>query len=268
MKRARAAAAAFLLIVTAACLLGPLLVPASYAEQFREIPNASCSRQHPLGTDNLGRDRLARLLYGSRVSLLLAPTAALLATSLAGLAGGAAGLAGGWIETSIMAAADLFLAMPWLFLLLTVRALLPLNVSPLASVAITFALLGCLGWAGAARIVCAEARTLRNSDVVLLARASGCGGMRLLCRHIAPNLAGTLLAQFWLSIPVFILTEANLGLLGLGVSEPLPSWGSLLQELESLSSISSQPVRWLPLALLALTVGAIQLVLHRENSLP
>ena len=102
-----------------------------------------------------------------------------------------------------MAAADLFLATPWLFLLLTVRALLPLNVSPLASVAITFALLGCLGWAGAARIVCAEARTLRNSDVVLLARASGCGGMRLLGRHIAPNLAGTLLAQFWLSVPVF-----------------------------------------------------------------
>lgn len=266
MRRARLAAGIFLLLVAAAALLAPLLAPAPYARQFREDTNASCSRQHPLGTDGLGRDRMSRLLYGTRVSLVLAPAAALLATVLAGLAGGAAGLAGGWIESSIMAAADLFLSVPWLFLLITVRALLPLNVSPLASVAITFALLGSLGWAGAARIAGAEARALRNSDMVLLARASGSSGVRLLRKHIAPNLAGTLLAQFWMSIPVFILSEANLGLLGLGVAEPLPSWGSLLRELESLSSFGAEPLRFVPLALLALTVSSFQFVLHREGS--
>ena len=116
----------------------------------------------------------------------------------------------------------MFLSLPWLFLLLTVRALLPLNVPPVTSIVVTFALLGLLGWAAAARVVHASVRTLRNSDFVLQARASGCGRLRLLFVHLLPNLRPILLAQFWISIPVFILTEANLGLMGLGVSEPLP----------------------------------------------
>jgi ABC-type dipeptide/oligopeptide/nickel transport system permease subunit len=164
-----------------------------------------------------------------------------------------------------MAATDLFLSLPWLFLLITVRALMPLNVSPLTSVAITFALLGCLGWAAAARVVCADARTLRNSDFVLLARANGTPSLRLLIRHLLPNLMPVLYAQFWISIPVFIITEANLGILGLGVSEPLPSWGSLLRELESYSSISSSPVQFVPVVLFIVVVSAFQfLVADRE----
>lgn len=214
MKRLRLAAIAFLVAVALAAVLAPVLAPAPYARQFRELPNASSSRQHPLGTDDLGRDRLSRLLYGTRVSLALAPAAAVLATVLSAATGLAAGLAGGWIEAALMSAADLMLSLPWLFLLITVRALLPLNVPPLASVTITFSLLGCLGWAGASRIVCAETRTLRSSDFVLLARASGCGSLRILRRQIAPNLAGTLGAQFLLSVPAFILSEANLSLLG------------------------------------------------------
>lgn len=265
MKKTRAAAIVFLMLMGCACLLAGYLAPASYAEQFREIPNASCSRQHWLGTDDLGRDRLSRVLYGTRVSLLLAPAAALLTTLLAGVIGGAAGFLGGWLEEAVKAAIDLVLSMPWLFLLITVRALLPLNVPPLTSVTITFALLGCLGWAGAARVVDADAKALAHSEMALLARASGSGGMRLLWRHILPNLKPVLQAQFWVSIPVFILAEANLGLLGLGVAEPLPSWGSLLRELENYSALTAQPVQWIPLALLVLTVGSFQLALNREE---
>lgn len=265
MRAGRVAAIVFLVLLGLACALAPRLAPASYAEQFRDAPDAACSRQHPLGTDDLGRDRWSRLLYGTRVSLLLAPAAALLATLLAGVIGGAAGFFGGWVESTVMAATDLVLAMPWLFLLITVRALLPLNVPPIASVTITFALLGFLGWAGAARILCADARTLCRSDIVLLARASGSGGFRLLRRHIVPNLKPALLAQFWISIPVFILTEANLGILGLGVAEPLPSWGSLLRELEGYSLLVSQPAQFVPLAFLVFTVGAFQLALQQEE---
>jgi ABC-type dipeptide/oligopeptide/nickel transport system permease subunit len=259
MKWIRLAAIVFLAAVAVSCLLADFIAPASYARQFRDLPDAASSAQHLLGTDDLGRDRFSRLLYGTRVSLLLAPAAALLSIALAALIGGAAGFFAGWLESCVMASTDLFLSLPWLFLLITVRALLPLNVSPIASVTITFALLGCLGWAAAARVVCAGARTLCASDIALLARATGSGGLRLLWRHIVPNLKPILLAQFWISVPVFILTEANLGMLGLGVAEPLPSWGSLLRELETLSAISFEPCQFAPLVLLILTVSCFHL---------
>lgn len=265
MRVVRIAAMVLLVVIFTASLLANVLAPAPYAQQARDLPDAAPSSQHWLGTDALGRDRFSRLLYGTRVSLLLAPAAALLASLLAALIGGAAGFAGGWLQSAVLTATDLFLSLPWLFLLVTVRALLPLNVSPLASVTITFALLGCLGWAAAARVVCADARALRESDVILLARATGSGGLRLLCRHMLPNLRPVLAAQFWISIPVFILTEANLGILGLGVAEPLPSWGSLLRELESFTSLSTQPWLLAPLILLVVTVSCFHLALQQQE---
>jgi peptide/nickel transport system permease protein len=265
VKWARIFGIGFLLAVTLACLLAPFVAP-SYAKQFRDEPDAAPSRQHLLGTDDLGRDRFARVLYGTRVSLLLAPAAALLSSLLAVLIGATAGFVGGWIERLVMAATDLFLSLPWLFLLITVRAVLPLNVSPITSVAITFALLGCLGWAAAARVVCADARSLAHSDFILLARASGSSGFRLLWKQVVPNLRPIVFAQFWISIPVFILTEANLGVLGLGVAEPLPSWGSLLRELQSYSAITGQPWQFVPLVLFVAVVSCFHLVLLEQES--
>ena len=265
MKRVRTAAILFLVLVAGMCLLAELIAPAGYAHQFRDAPDAACSARHWLGTDDLGRDRFARLLYGTRVSLALAPAAALLSTLLAALIGGTAGFIGGWLETAVMSATDLVLSLPWFFLLVTVRAMLPLNVDPHASVAITFGLLGCLGWAGAARVICADARSLCASDMILLARASGIGPIRLLLRHVLPNLKTVLSAQFWISIPVFILAEANLGILGLGVAEPLPSWGSLLRELESFTAVSAEPWLFAPLLLLIGTVSCFHLAFEKEE---
>ncbi len=268
MKIVRRTAVGTLLAIFAVVLCAGFLAPAPYARQFREVPNAGPSLQHPLGTDELGRDALSRLLYGTRVSLLLAPAAALLATMIAALVGGLAGCLGGWWERAAMGATDLSLSLPWLFLLLTVRALLPLNVSPMTSVVITFALLGSLGWSVSARVVCAGARALRNSDFVLQARACGCSRFRLLVRQILPNLKPVLLAQFWVAIPLFILTEANLGILGLGVAEPLPSWGSLLRGLENWPAVEANPWRLAPVVLLLVVVSCFQLVLPREDFLP
>jgi len=259
MKLARRMAIAVLALTLLASLAPGLVTRASYEQQFRDEPDAAPSRAHLLGTDELGRDRLVRVLYGTRVSLVLAPASALLATALAALAGGIAAFAGGWTESAILAVVDLFLSLPWLFVLIAVRALLPLNVSPLVSVAVTFLLLGCLGWAAAARVVSADARALLGSDCVLLARATGSGGLRLLWRHVLPNLRPVLAAQFWVSVPVFILAEANLGVLGLGVAEPLPSWGSLLRELEGAAVLGAQPWMFAPLVLLMVTVNCLQL---------
>lgn len=265
MKTWRMVACLFLLLVLGLSFGANWLAPSGYAMQYRDAVDAAPSHAHWLGTDEIGRDRFARLLYGTRISLLLAPAAALLSTLMAALVGGLAGYLGGtWCRVA-MAVTDLFLSLPWLFLLITVRALLPLNVSPLFSVLVTFLLLGLLGWSSAARVLCAAAGTLRNSDFVRQARAAGIQGSRLFWIHVLPNLKPVLYAQFWISIPVFILSEANLGILGLGVAEPLPSWGSLLKELEGLISVGEEPWKFVPLILLILIVTSFQLALSNSD---
>ncbi len=268
MKLWRTLACVILAIVIGVCLAANWLAPAGYAKQYREATNAPPSQTHWLGTDEIGRDRFARVLYGTRISLLLAPAAALLSTVMAAFIGGLAGYLGGIWSRTAMALTDLFLSLPWLFLLITVRALMPLNVSPLISVTVTFLMLGLLGWTTAARVLCATASSLRSADFVRQGRALGISGRRLFWIHVIPNLKPVLYAQFWISIPVFILSEANLGILGLGVAEPLPSWGSLLKELEGLVSFGEEPWKFVPLALLVLVVMSFQLLLSGEDEVP
>lgn len=256
--------AALILLITA--LAGMLPVAARhYDRQYRDAPAVRPSARFLLGTDDLGRDRLARLVLGSGISLGLAPAAALLSVAIAAMVGGAAGFLGGWADRALAAATDLFLSLPWLFLLISVRAWLPLNVSPWASVLITFLLLGLLGWPATARVVRACAASLRNSDLLLQARACGCRGLRLFLIHVLPNLGPVLHAQFWIAVPVFILAEANLGMLGLGVAEPLPSWGNLLRELEDYHGAISRPERLAPLGLLVVVMSLFQLLFERED---
>lgn len=257
-------AASVLAIIFAAALLANVLAWNSYEKQFRDSADAPPSKRFPLGTDELGRDRYSRLLYGSRVSLLLAPAAALLSTLLAGAIGGLAGYMGGRWDRMLMTGTDLFLSLPWLFLLLGVRALLPLNVEPAVSVGITFLLLGCLGWAQAARVVRAAAGDLRGAAFLVQARLCGVAGARLFWRHLAPNLRPVLAAQFLIAIPLFIISEANLGLLGLGISEPLPSWGAMLRELGNYNDILKQPWMLAPVGLLLVVLGCFQVLMRKE----
>lgn len=264
----RRLAAALLTLVAASALLADVVAPWPYEKQFREEPNAPPSRQFPLGTDDLGRDRLSRLIYGTRTSLFLAPAAALLTIAGALLAGSLAAIGGRAVDTMLNATMDLFLSLPWLFLLLTVRSLLPLDVAPAVSVLITFGLLGLLGWAGPARVVRSLMRQVLQSDYVLAARSRGVSRFGILRRHVVPNLRPVLAAQFWTAVPLFILAEANLGLLGLGVTEPLPSWGSLLRDLEGQVAGWSSPMQqlWLlaPVALLLAVVLGVRVVFPAE----
>jgi ABC-type dipeptide/oligopeptide/nickel transport system permease subunit len=257
----RFAALAVLGGLAAASLGAGLVARHSYSEQFREHANAAPGARFPLGTDSLGRDRFSRLLHGSRVSLLLAPAAALLSVALAAAAGLGAALGGSWARRLLMAGADLFLSLPWLFLLLTVRAVLPLNVDPAVSIAITFALLGALGWPATARIVCTAAGQMLSAAWFTQALAAGCRRRRLLLTHLLPGMRPVLAAQFWLLVPAYLLSEANLGLLGLGITEPLPSWGGLLRELESLPLVAEQPWVLTPAVLLLAATASLQVLL-------
>jgi len=255
MKMARCISGGILLAVVIAAVWPAGITPVPYDRQFRDYPNAPVSRLFPLGTDELGRDRLSRLLYGTQISLLAAPAAALLSTVLAALAGGLAGFLGGWYDRAASAAIDLMLSLPWLFLLLIVRAMLPLNVPAALSLLVTFGLIGLLGWPAAARVVRAGCRELRQSDLVIEARACGLSRGRVLLKHVLPNVRPVLVAQFWAAIPVYILAEANLGLLGLGVADPLPSWGNLLRPLES--GFAPPAAAWAPLMLMLVVVGCL-----------
>ncbi len=254
----------YLALLYASAAASVWLSPHPYQVQYREAVNQPPSSQFWLGTDELGRDRWSRLAAGSRVSLALAPAAALLAVLLAAVAGGGAEMAGGWWSKMVLAAADLSLSVPTFFLLLLLRALLPLNVSPAWSLLFTFGLLGLLGWAGPARLIAGAARRVMDGEFILAARARGVARRQIWWSHLLPALRGVLVTQFLTLIPVFLLAEANLGMLGLGVTEPLPSWGGLLRELEPVAASGENMLArpWLlaPAALMGTAVGVCSLL--------
>lgn len=257
----RSVALAVLVSVALAAAAAHLASPHDYAEQFRERIGAPPSGQFPLGTDELGRDRLSRLLEGARISLLASLAAALIATALGAAMGVVAGYSGGWVDEIVAGVIDLFLSLPWLFAILSLRALLPLDMPAWISVAATFLLLAAIGWAPGARLMRAGAAKLRESPAILHARAMGCGGSRLLLFHVLPILKPIAAAQFWTLVPVFLLAEANLGVLGLSVAEPLPSLGNMLAELQNYERIPEQPWILAPAVLLVLVVGSLHFVL-------
>jgi peptide/nickel transport system permease protein len=261
----RRAAAIVLGGLSAVLLLAGIVAPHPYGEQFRDYPEARASRQFPLGTDALGRDRLSRLLYGGRLSLVCAPAAALCSTLLALALGLAGGFGSRRLERAVGVTADLCLSLPWLFALLAARAALPLNAAPILTVAVTFALLGALGWAGPCRVLVAAVKRHRVSEFALLAHASGVPHWRIAAVQILPNLLPVAFAQFLVTAPAFLLAEANLGLLGLGVPEPLPSLGGLLRELENVSAIPSHPAVLAPPLLLIAIVSCFDFLVSADK---
>jgi ABC-type dipeptide/oligopeptide/nickel transport system permease subunit len=157
MKAIARVAAAFVCVVYGSAMFPSMLSSRSYEFQDREHPSSPPTGEFLLGTDALGRDRLSRLLHGARISLVLAPAAALLATVLAAFAGSLSLFFNPRMSSSMQAVVDLVISVPWLFLMLAIRALIPLNVSAWASVVVTFAVLGLLGWAPAVRVFQAAA---------------------------------------------------------------------------------------------------------------
>lgn len=268
MSRIRKAALVVLAALYLCSLFASVLAPANYATQFREHAGEPPSRAFPLGVDELGRDRFSRLLFGSQISLLLAPAAALLATLLAAGVGMATAFLGKWADRLLGTVTNLLLSLPMLFLMLMVRGMLPLNVDPWVSAAITFLLLGLLGWPAAARVAHAAARSALGATFLLQAESAGLTRSRILLSHLLPHLRPVLLAQFLMLIPLFILGEANLSLLGLGVSEPLPSWGSLLAELNNISSLAEKPWLLAPAAALFASVLCFSLVSRNPETGP
>lgn len=251
MRRAAGWLLAALLVAAALLALWP---GHDFAVQDRWALYAGASAAHVAGTDGLGRDRAVRCAVALLLALAGSALAAGLTTVIAGAIGMGAAVATRVIASGLLLVSDVFLTLPWLFLLMMVRSGLSLTASPLHSAALTFGLLGLLGWPACARAVYRGSRGLLRGDAMTYGRAGGLTGTQLMRTHMLPHLGPLLVPQFLVCVPAFIVAEANLGTLGLGVPEPLPSWGSMLLELQSSALVTRSHWVCLPVALLVVVL--------------
>ncbi len=212
------------IILFAAALLAPVISPydpqAIDTFHILEAP----SMQHWLGTDSLGRDCLSRLIYGSRISLLVGFVAVGIATAVGTVLGALAGFYGRWVDTLVMRFVDIMLCFPSIFLIMAVIAFLEPSIWNIMVV------IGLTGWMGVARLVRAEFLSLRKRDFVLAARISGASNMMIVFSEILPNAVAPIIVSATLGVGGAILTESALSFLGIGVQPPTPSWGNMLTE--------------------------------------
>ena len=226
-------------------LLAPLLSPHN---PFVSLKNQAGSydtfqppsRTYLLGTDSLGRDILSRMLYAGRISLSVGLVSVTISTVLGMILGALAGYFGSWVDTLIMRIVDVVICFPVLFLVITVSTLLKPNIFNVMII------IGLVNWTKTARLVRGEVLKVKEYEFVEATRALGARHGKIIFRHMLPNILAPLLVQATLQTAEAILTEASLSFLGVGVQQPTPSWGNMLNEAMSLSVLSSKLWIWLP----------------------
>ena len=192
-------------------------------------PEGGFSWTHPMGTDNAGRDILARVLSGGQISLMVALIATLVSLVIGVSYGAIAGYVGGRIDDVMMRVVDVLYSLPYVIVVIVLLALLPAK-TPTGQLAELFFALGAVSWLTMARIVRGQVMSLKNQDFILAARATGVSTPKIIFRHLVPNALGPVIVYATLTIPSVMLSEAFLSFLGLGVRPPRVSWGSLAAE--------------------------------------
>ncbi len=236
-------------IVLIAALFAPLLATHGPREQSIRARFQGPSAQHVLGTDNFGRDVYSRILYGFRTSIAVAFGAVGIAALLGSATGLAAAYYGGWTDRLLMRSMDVLLAFPIILLAIAVLAVLgPGSVNTALAIGIVYLPIF-------ARLARGPALTVLSWDYVAAARALGAGGLRIMGRHVLPNVMAPLLVQLTLSLSTAILVEASLSFLGLGTQPPTPSLGSMLSESRDYMLISGWPSFFSGFAILIASLG-------------
>jgi peptide/nickel transport system permease protein len=231
----------------------PYQLPGGYETDLHLFGVSEPANVAIFGTDGFGRDEFSRVLYGGRISVAAGIVATLIALLAGTIFGVIAGYYGGWADESLMGATELFLSLPWLYLLLGVRAFLPLHLSPSRTFLLLAWTMGLIGWARPAKLVRGIVLSSRWRNYVLVARGFGGSDSYLLRRHILPELFGVLLTQAALLVPRYIAAEVTLSFFGLGVNEPVASWGNMLQKLQQYSVLVSYSWLLAPAAALVIT---------------
>jgi len=247
------AGAVLLLLLASAALFAPLLTPYDPLQQNLEQDLITHSRQHLLGTDKLGRDLLSRIIFGARISLLVGASTVAVSLLIGVGVGSLSGYAGGIADLVFMRLIDILMAFPGILLAIAFSAILGPGLD---HVVLTLSL---IGWTGYARLVRGEILSLRERDFVSAARALGCRPRRIIVLHLLPNLLPPLLIQATFGLAAAIVAEGSLSFLGLGVTPPTPSWGSMLNEGRQFLLVAPQLTAYPGIALM-LTVLALNLI--------
>ncbi len=251
-----------ILVLIIFAFIGPMLSPYSYEQQVRSDAGLWPCLKHPFGTDRLGRDIMVRCMIGTRISLVVGFVSATIVLVIGSIYGSIAGLAGGKVDIFMMRIVDIIYSVPEILLIVVIKMVIsePLDTLIASTPAFKglqrigsgliaiFIVYGLLYWVGMARIVRGQILQLKNQEFVTAARAMGCKSGRMIREHLLPNCVGQLVATAMLQIPSAIFTEAFLSYLGIGVSAPMASLGSLTSE--ALNGITSYPYRVISPAIL------------------
>jgi peptide/nickel transport system permease protein len=253
-----------LLILVSGVLLGPYVWPVAINDIDFTAKLQGPSLAHPLGTDDLGQDLLARMMYGGRISLAVGFAAMMVALFVGVLVGSVAGMASGWVDTALMWLTDLFLALPTLPLLLLVMYLFRDSVKKVLGVeggafVLIVVVIGGLRWMPVARLVRAQFLSLREKEFVEAARALGASKVRQVVQHILPNALGPVIVVGTIDVAAAIIFESTLSFLGLGFPSDVPTWGSMLRDAKDYLDIAAHWALF-PGGAIFLTVLAINFI--------
>lgn len=213
-----------ILLIALLAIFGPYLTPYTYDKQVLLQANLPPSAEHWFGTDHLGRDVFARILYGAMISLFIGLMAALIDFFIGVIYGGVAGYVGGKTDEIMMRFVDILYGLPYLLVVILLMVVMGPGLATII-VALT-----ATGWIGMARIIRGQVMQLKNSDYVLAARTMGAGTWYIIRRHLLPNTMGIIIVQITFTVPSAIFAEAFLSFIGLGIQPPLASWGVMAND--------------------------------------
>jgi oligopeptide transport system permease protein len=243
----------FLVLLVLLAILGPLLSAYTYDQQDMLHRNANPSIKHIFGTDKFGRDIFTRVMYGARISLTIGFVAAIINVIIGIIYGGVSGYIGGKVDLVMMRLVDILYAIPSMLYVILIMLIFGSNMfSVLLGICIS-------SWIGMARIVRSQVLSLKEQEFVLAAKVLGASNMRILLKHLILNSMAAIIVTMTFMIPNAIFTEAYLSFLGIGISVPKASWGTLAQESKTL--IDSYPIQiiW-PVGAICLTMFALNFI--------
>ncbi len=258
-------------------IVGSIVIPFfwkyDYKQQIRADRNQGPSSEHVFGTDALGRDLFIRVVYGARISLSIGIVASLINLTIGVLYGGISGYIGGWLDNLMMRIVEILYIIPMLLYVILLQVTLQAPIEdafktnpfwmmfkPLGyQLILVYLVLGLVFWVNMARVVRGQVLSLKNQEYVMAARSQGTKTIRMIMKHLVPNSIGPIIVMVTMAIPSAIFTEAFLSFLGIGVSAPMASWGSLCSE--SYKALQSAPhLLFFPAAAISITMLAFNIL--------